>query len=331
MNNIAKNDIILQVQNLRMYYPLLKGIWHKKYADVKAVDGVSFSLRKGETLGLVGESGCGKTTVGKCIIRLLSPTDGVMDFRGVNLSNIDGEQLRHMRRNMQMVFQDPYSSLNPLMSVGNIISEPLKVQGMVTDKKGLRDQGAELLRLVQLEPIMIDRYPHELSGGQRQRVAIARALAIEPSLVVCDEAVSALDVSTQTQIIELLIDLQEKLSLTYIFISHDLAAVRHISDRIAVMYLGKLVELASSDDLCSNPLHPYTQALLSAVPIPDPFVERTRNRIILEGDVPSSINPPPGCRFHHRCWKFKKGICDINEPPITDAGNEHFVNCYDYH
>jgi len=309
-----------------MYFPVTAGILQKKVADVKAVDGISFFIKKGETLGLVGESGCGKTTTGRCILQLYEGMRGKIIFDGTDLTQLKREQMRRMRRHMQLIFQDPFASLDPRMTAGEIIGEPLKVHGLAKGRE-YRDQVAELFRMVELEPFMADRYPHEFSGGQRQRIGIARALAVRPSFIVCDEPVSALDVSIQAQIIILLERLREELSLTYLFIAHDLSVVRNISDRVAVMYLGRIVEITDSDELYANPLHPYTVALLSAVPIPDPSVDRTRERIILTGDVPSPINPPRGCNFHPRCQQAID-ICKEETPELRNIGGEHWVACH---
>ena len=298
----------------------------QKYT-LPAVDDISFFIHRGETLGLVGESGCGKTTTGRTILQLYRPTAGKVYFDGVDLTQLKGEELRRMRRRMQIIFQDPYASLNPRMTVGDIIGEPLEVHGLAKGK-AKRERVMELLKTVGLNPYFINRYPHEFSGGQRQRIGVARALAMNPDFIVCDEPISALDVSIQAQIINLLEELQEKFGLTYLFIAHDLAVVRHISDRVAVMYLGKIVELTDRDSLYNNPLHPYTQALLSAVPIPDPVVEERRKRIILTGDVPSPANPPKGCHFHTRCRVKIAGLCDVTEPEFKNVGKEHWVACY---
>ena len=295
-----QQEKLVEVENLVTYFPIFSGVLQKKTGEVKAVDDISFFIRKGETLGLVGERGCGKTTVGRSILKLEEPTSGGVIFDGQNLIEMEGEELRRMRSQMQPIFQDPFASLNPRMNVGDIIGEPLEVHNLAKGKE-LTDKVNDLLEKVGLAPEMAERYPHEFSGGQRQRIGIARALSASPSFIVCDEAVSALDVSIQGQIIKLLIKLREELNLTYLFISHDLSVVRHISDRVAVMYLGKIVEITTSDQIYSNPKHPYTISLLSAVPIPDPAVDRTRKRIMLKGDVPSPINPPSGCPFHTRC------------------------------
>jgi oligopeptide transport system ATP-binding protein len=303
MSNAQKNGTpLLEVRDLKMYFPITRGIvFQRQIGAVKAVDGISMTIKRGETLGLVGESGCGKSTAGRAILQLYKPTAGEVIFNGRDLTKLNGSEMRRTRRDVQMIFQDPYASLNPRMTVGDIIGEPIKVHNLRKGTKAVRERVQELLQLVGLNPYFINRYPHEFSGGQRQRIGIARALAVEPDFVVCDEPVSALDVSIQAQVINLLEDLQDQLGLTYLFIAHGLSVVKHISDRVAVMYLGRIVELADSVELYRQPLHPYTQALLSAVPIPDPMIEKKRQRIILQGDVPSPINPPPGCRFHTRC------------------------------
>jgi oligopeptide transport system ATP-binding protein len=317
---------LIEVKNLRMFFPVLAGVMRRKVADVRAVDDVSFYIKKGETLGLVGESGCGKTTTGRCILQLYEISGGEVYFEGTDLTKLKGESLRRMRRNMQLIFQDPYASLNPRMTCGDIIGEPLLVHKLVKGK-AYRGQVAELLNMVELEPRMSVRYPHEFSGGQRQRIGIARALAVRPKFIVCDEPVSALDVSIQAQIITLLMRLKEELNLTYLFIAHDLSVVRHISDRVAVMYLGKIMEITHSDELYGNPLHPYTQALLSAVPIPNPTVDRQRKRILLTGDVPSPVFPPRGCHFHPRC-SLAEDACKEKEPELREIGGEHWVACH---
>ena len=323
----SQDDVLVSVQDLQMYFPVRSGIiFQKKVADIKAVDGVSFDIRRGETLGLVGESGCGKTTTGRCILQLYKPTSGQVLFEGHDLTTLKGGQLRRFRRRMQMIFQDPYSSLDPRQNAGSIIGEPLIVHKMTNSRGEYREQVAELLSVVGLNPSMSNRFPHEFSGGQRQRIGVARALAVRPSLIVCDEPVSALDVSIQAQVINLLEDLQEQFNLTYLFIAHDLSVVRHISDRIAVMYLGKIMELADRTDLYENPLHPYTKALLSAVPIPDPVIESQRERIILTGDVPSPLRPPPGCVFHTRC-PIAIDECSQVVPELRNVGNDHWVSC----
>ena len=322
-----KNGVLVRVENLKKYFPITRGIiFQKTIGYVRAVDDVSFFIRRGETFGLVGESGCGKTTVGRTILQLYRPTAGKVYFDGIDLTTLKGEELRRMRRRMQIIFQDPYASLNPRMTVGDIIGEPLEIHGIAKGKEK-RERVMELLQIVGLNPYFINRYPHEFSGGQRQRIGVARALAMYPDFIVCDEPISALDVSIQAQIINLLEELQEKFGLTYLFIAHDLAVVRHISDRVAVMYLGKIVELTDRDTLYSNPLHPYTQALLSAVPIPDPVVEERRRRIILKGEIPSPANPPSGCRFHTRC-PVVMDICKEVEPEFKDVGGGHWVACH---
>ncbi len=323
---MTSNNILVEIDNLSMYFPVTAGVFRKKIGDVKAVDGISFFIKKGETLGLVGESGCGKTTTGRCIIRLYEPTGGKIHFQGKELTQLKGEELRRLRRDMQLIFQDPYASLDPRMTAGSIIGEPILVHHLAKGKE-LEEQVAELLSMVGLEPRMARRYPHEFSGGQRQRIGLARALSVRPNLIICDEPVSALDVSIQTQVITLLMKLREELGLTYLFIAHDLSVVRYISDRVAVMYLGKLVEITGSDELYDNPLHPYTQALLSAVPIPDPVVDRQRKRILLTGDVPSPVNPPSGCNFNPRCH-MAIDICKEQEPEWRDIGGAHWVACH---
>ena len=319
-------DRLLEVENLAMYFPVTAGVLQRKVADVKAVDGITFYIKRGETLGLVGESGCGKTTTGRCILQLYEDMKGKVFFEGTNLCELKREQMRRMRRDMQLIFQDPFASLDPRMTAGEIIGEPLKVHNLAKGKE-YKDQVAELFRMVELEPYMADRYPHEFSGGQRQRIGIARALAVRPKFVVCDEPVSALDVSIQAQVITLLERLRDELNLTYLFIAHDLSVVRNISDRVAVMYLGKIAEITNSDELYGNPLHPYTIALLSAVPIPDPEVDRTRERIILTGDVPSPIMPPSGCNFHPRCHQAVDR-CSAELPELRLVGKEHWVACH---
>ncbi len=318
---------LLEVNNLKMYFPVTSGIlFQRQVAEVKAVDNVTFSINKGETLGLVGESGCGKTTTGRAILQLYKPTDGEVKFEGKVLNNLNSGDMRDMRRKMQIIFQDPYGSLNPRMTCGDIVGEPLIVHKLVNGKNELRDRVTELLQVVGLNPYMADRYPHEFSGGQRQRIGIARALAVNPSFIVCDEPVSALDVSIQAQVINLLEDLQQQFGLTYLFIAHDLSVVRHISDRVAVMYLGHIVEIADRNELYDNPLHPYTRALLSAVPIPDPMIEAQRERIILTGDVPSPLNPPAGCVFHTRCPVMTED-CQLEMPELREVSPDHWVAC----
>jgi oligopeptide transport system ATP-binding protein len=327
---MSDNNTLLDVKNLKMYFPITQGVIIQRHiGDIKAVDDITFSIRAGETMGLVGESGCGKSTTGRAILQLYRPTDGRVYFRGEELTELKGEALRRMRREMQMIFQDPYASLNPRMTVGNIIGEPLEVHRIYSSKAERRERVQELLRVVGLNPYFVNRYPHEFSGGQRQRIGVARALAVNPEFIVCDEPISALDVSIQAQIINMLEDLQAEFGLTYLFIAHDLSVVRHISDRIAVMYLGKLAELADREELYENPLHPYTQALLSAVPIPDPVIEEKRQRIILEGDVPSPANPPKGCNFSTRCPRVMD-VCHEVDPEFKDIGGGHWVACHLY-
>jgi len=319
-----KSNIILEVKNLKKYFPVTAGIFSRVVANVKAVDNVSFYLNEGETLGVVGESGCGKTTVGRSVLRLIEPTEGEINFKGKDVMKLKGEELRKFRRNMQIIFQDPYSSLNPRKTVMDIVGESLTVHGIAKGKEK-EDKVAELLEKVGLSPKYINRYPHEFSGGQRQRIGIARAIALNPSFIVCDEPVSALDVSVQAQVINLLIDLREQLDLSYLFIAHGLSVVKHISNRIMVMYLGKMVESATSEELFKNPLHPYTKALLSANPVPDP--KQKSKRIILQGDVPSPLNPPPGCPFHPRCPQVMPK-CSSEAPPLRDVGNAHVYICH---
>lgn len=323
----TSDGVLLSVRNLVKHFPITRGIiFQKQIGAVHAVDDISFDIHQGETLGLVGESGCGKSTTGRTILQLYRPTSGQVVFDGIDLVALKGNELRKMRRRMQMIFQDPYASLNPRMTVGEIIGEPLLIHS-VAKGKAIQERVEQLLELVGLNPAFSNRYPHEFSGGQRQRIGVARALALQPDLIVCDEPISALDVSIQAQVVNLLEDLQHQFGLTYLFIAHDLSMVRHISDRIAVMYLGVLVELADRNELYNHPLHPYTQALLSAVPIPDPFVEERRRRIILEGDVPSPVNPPSGCRFRTRC-KYAKEQCSEVKPEWRELQPGHFVACH---
>jgi oligopeptide/dipeptide ABC transporter ATP-binding protein len=320
-----QNNLMVEVKNLKMYFPITRGLLRRHVADVKAVDDISFEIKKHETLGLVGESGCGKTTTGRCILRLYNPTSGNILFAGHDISTIPERKVKPLRAQMGAIFQDPFGSLNPRQTAGSIVGDPLRVHNMATGNE-LENRVTELFRLVGLDPSMRDRVPHEFSGGQRQRIGIARALACSPSLVICDEPISALDVSIQAQIINLLEELQGRLGLTYLFIAHDLAVVQHISDRVAVMYLGRIMEITSSEELYENPLHPYTRALLSAIPIPDPIAERTRMRIVLKGEVPSPVNPPPGCHFHPRC-QLAIADCSAARPPLRDIGGGHFVAC----
>jgi len=327
---LKKGETILEVKDLKMHFPITRGVlFQRQVGAIKAVDGLDFTLFRGETLGLVGESGCGKSTTGRAILQLHRPTDGEVIFDGKDLTKTKGEELRKMRRRMQMIFQDPYASLNPRMTVGSIVGEPLEVHNIGSGRKDRQERVQALLKTVGLNPYFVNRYPHEFSGGQRQRIGIARALAVNPAFIVCDEPISALDVSIQAQIINLLEDLQDELNLTYLFIAHDLSVVRHISDRIAVMYLGKIVELADREELYADPKHPYTQALLSAVPIPDPQIESQRRRIILEGDVPSPANPPKGCNFSTRCPRVMD-ICRQADPPFKEYEAGHYVACYLY-
>ena len=318
---------IVEVRGLKKYFPVTSGVVAQRVVGwIKAVDDVSFTIHQGETLGLVGESGCGKTTTGRCLLQLDRPTAGNVFFEGQDLTRMSDEQLRPVRRRMQIVFQDPYSSLNPRMTIGQIVGEPINVHGLARNGNESRERVAELLKVVGLNPSMARRYPHELSGGQRQRVGVARALALEPKFIVCDEPISALDVSIQAQIINLLEELQERFHLTYLFIAHDLSVVRHISDRIAVMYLGKVVEIADRQELYDNPLHPYTKALLSAIPIPDPQVEAGRERIVLGGEVPSLLSPPSGCVFHPRC-AIAIDECREAVPELREVRPNHWAAC----
>lgn len=320
-----QEDLVV-VRNLKKYFPVTGGIFSRITGWIKAVDDVSFNIKPGETLGLVGESGCGKTTTGRVLLRLLEPTEGDVFFEGNEVFELGREELRRLRRDMQIVFQDPYASLNPRMTVGDIIGEPLEIHNVARGKEK-ENRVRELLETVGLSALHARRYPHEFSGGQRQRIGVARALALNPKLIVCDEPVSALDVSIQSQVLNLLEDLQEEFDLTYLFIAHDLSVVRHISDRVAVMYLGQLVEIADEDELYENPMHPYTEALLSAIPIADPRIQQGRERIVLTGDVPSPANPPSGCHFRTRCM-HAMDRCSESKPPLKDYGAQHFVACW---
>jgi oligopeptide transport system ATP-binding protein len=324
--NASNNETLLKVDDLVMHFPIYRGVIQRQVGAVRAVDGVSFNIKRGETLGLVGESGCGKSTTGRTILQLYRPTSGAVHFEDVDLVHLKGEGLRQMRRKMQMIFQDPYASLNPRMTVADIVGEPLTVHNVARGKE-IQDRVHHLLEIVNLNPSFASRYPHEFSGGQRQRIGVARALALQPSFIICDEPISALDVSIQAQVVNLLEELQEQFNLTYLFIAHDLSMVKHISDRVAVMYLGVIVELATRDELYAKPLHPYTQALLSAVPIPDPIADAKRKRVILQGDVPSPANPPSGCRFRTRC-PIAEAVCAETRPEFREIKPGHFVACF---
>jgi oligopeptide transport system ATP-binding protein len=328
-NSENGNDILIKVRNLKKYFPIRRGVFRRQVGAVQAVDGISFDIKRGETLGLVGESGCGKSTAGRTILQLLEPTAGEVFWNGKDLAKIKKEDLRQSRRYMQMIFQDPYASLNPRMTVDKIISEPLRIQNMGSAAERL-DRVEELLGLVGLNPYFVKRYPHEFSGGQRQRIGIARALSTNPSFIVADEPISALDVSIQAQVVNLLDDLKAELGLTYLFIAHDLSMVRYISDRVAVMYLGRIVEIGERDAIYDHPIHPYTQALLSAIPIPNPKEDAKRQRTLLEGDVPNPANPPKACRFHTRCH-YVTDICRQEDPEYRDLGTDgiqHMVACH---
>lgn len=324
--NTEQTQNVIELLNLKMYFPITRGLLQRRIGEIKAVDDISFAIRKNETLGLVGESGCGKTTTGRCILRLYKPTAGKILFNGTNISTMNENQIRPLRSHMGSIFQDPYGSLNPRQTARRIVGIPLIIHGIARGR-AFNDRVTELFQLVGLDPSMMDRVPHEFSGGQRQRLGIARALACQPTLIICDEPVSALDVSIQAQIINLLEELQEKLGLTYLFIAHDLSVVQHISNRVAVMYLGRIIEITNSKELHENPLHPYTKALISAIPVPNPVVERKRARIVLKGEVPSPADPPAGCHFHPRC-NLATPECSEAKPPLRDVGNGHEVACF---
>jgi oligopeptide transport system ATP-binding protein len=329
MSSVNGKEVLVEVKSLKKHFPIYRGVLRRQVGAVQAVDGVTFNIYKGETLGLVGESGCGKSTTGRTILQLLEPTDGEVVFEDKVLTELDKDELRRTRRDMQMIFQDPYASLNPRLTVGSIVAESLEIHN-IGNKQSRKERVQELLRLVGLNPYFVNRYPHEFSGGQRQRIGVARALASNPSFIVADEPISALDVSIQAQVVNLLDDLKDELGLTYLFIAHDLSMVRYISDRVAVMYLGRIVELSDRDEVYEQPLHPYTQALLSAIPIPDPEKETKRQRVILKGDVPSPANPPQACRFHPRC-PYATEICTEVDPEFRNLGTDdtpHWVACH---
>ncbi|MDO4647248.1 MAG: ATP-binding cassette domain-containing protein [Eubacteriales bacterium] len=327
LEQILNPKDIMYVQDMKMHFPVTKGLMKRTIGYVKAVDGVTFNIERGKTLGIVGESGSGKSTIGNCLLRNLTPTSGNVFYEGHNMKDINERSLRRMRKNMQMITQDPFASLDPRMTVMDIVSEGLVIHHQLDNKHEMEDMAVRQLEMVGINPDFRFRYPHEFSGGQRQRISIARALALQPNFIVCDEVVSALDVSIQAQIVTLLMKLQEQLNLTYVFIGHDLSVVRYISDQVAVMYLGKIVEITSSDELYNHPLHPYTKALISAAPIPDPIVDRQRERILLEGEIPSPINPPKGCNFCTRC-PYVTDKCREVEPEMIDVGNDHKVACH---
>ena len=326
-SDLKRLDEIMYVKDMKMHFPITKGLLKRQIGSVKAVDGVTFSIKRGQTLGIVGESGSGKSTVGNCLLQNYKITSGDIWFEGTNLKDVNAKTMRLMRRTLQMITQDPYSSLDPRMNIQDIISEGIKIHHLMSDSKAIEETVIRQLELVGINPDFRYRYPHEFSGGQRQRISIARALALQPSFIVCDEIVSALDVSIQAQIVSLMMQLQEQLGLTYVFIGHDLSVVRHISNQVAVMYLGKFMELTDSDELYSRPLHPYTQALISAAPIPNPTVDRARQRILLQGEIPSPINPPKGCNFCTRC-PYAEKRCFEEEPEMIDVGNNHLVACH---
>jgi oligopeptide transport system ATP-binding protein len=333
MKTIAKQPFSTQLENimtvsdLKMHFPITRGLMKHQVGSVKAVDGVSFTIKRGQTLGIVGESGSGKSTIGNCLIHRNIPTSGDIVFEGTNLKDVNAKTMRLMRRTMQMITQDPFASLDPRFTVGDCIAEGLRIHHLVSGKKAVDEKVKQMLEMVGLRPEVANRYPHEFSGGQRQRISIARSLALQPSFIVCDEIVSALDVSIQAQIVSLMMKLQQELGLTYVFIGHDLSVVRYISQNVAVLYLGKIMELTSSDELYDHPLHPYTKALISAAPIPDPVVDRSRERILLKGEIPSPINPPKGCNFCTRC-PYATDRCREEEPAFVDVGNNHWVACH---